>query len=442
MKLLLSLCVVLAVLWSAVQGNGHSGRQPHPRPSGHDRSHGHGRGHHHGKGHWREHGQEHEGHHFNGSLKIYRENIDFAFRLYKHISALPDSQSKNVFFSPLSVSVALAALSVGARGKTHQELFEGLGFNGTDVTAEEVNEAFQHIFQDLNKKTDVDLSLGSAAFISDKAKVNDEFLKSIKRYYQADSFQTDFQDTDGAKNQINDYVKNKTKGKIPELIDSMEQGVFMYLLSYIYFKGEWEIPFDPDSTQEDTFHIDDKTTVPVQMMAEQNFFHVYHDKEISTHVLQMHYNESVSMMLVLPEKGLKELEKVACKDHLRKWIRSVEKKKYKVFVPKLSIKTKYQLKEILIEMGITDIFKATADLKGIADEQLVVSKVAHMATLDVDEAGTEAAAATAVEIMLTSALMPHPTPVLKFDRPFMVFVVNRETRSILFMGKIVNPAEK
>uniref|UniRef100_A0A0E9WQA4 Thyroxine-binding globulin n=1 Tax=Anguilla anguilla TaxID=7936 RepID=A0A0E9WQA4_ANGAN len=214
----------------------------------------------------------------------------------------------------------------------------------------------------------------------------------------------------------------------------------MYLINYIYFKGKWEIPFDPKETKENKFHVDDNTTVLVQMMYEENDFHVFHDEEISTHVLQLHYNESVSMMLVLPEKGLEGLEEVVCKNHLRKWIRSVKKRKYMVHVPKVSLKTSYQLKDILSGMGITDIFEDTADLSEISEDgKLVVSKVIHKATLDVDEAGATAAAATGIEIMLDSIIF---TPVLKFNHPFMVFVLNRETRSILFMGKIVNPAEK
>ncbi|XP_036383081.1 serine protease inhibitor 2.1-like [Megalops cyprinoides] len=415
MRLLLSLCVMQMVLWSAVQGNGENGGQPHPCPPVHDTDR------------------------FNGSLRIYHQNADFAFRLYKHISALPDSQSKNVFFSPLSVSVSLAALSVGARGETHQQLFEGLGFNGTDVTAEEVNEAFQHIFQDLNKKTDVELSLGSAVFINDKFKPHAEFLESIKRYYQADGFSTDFQKASEAKDQINKYVNEKTKGKIAQLVDNLGLDVVMYLVSYIHFKGKWEIPFSPTLTKEDTFHLDDKTTVPVQMMTMEDLMSAHHDEETSTHVLRLDYNESVSMLLVLPEKGMKELDKVICRAYLRKWMRSRMTRRYKVFVPKLSLKTSYKLKEVLKEMGITDIFQDTANLAGISDEPLFVSKVVHKATLDVDEAGSEAAAATGVEISRRTFPVSYST--LTFNRPFMVFMLNRDTRSILFMGKVVNPAE-
>ncbi|KAG5841226.1 hypothetical protein ANANG_G00197310 [Anguilla anguilla] len=412
MQVIQSLCVVLVVLWSTVQCDHH------PQHSNH--------------------GVHNDS--AAGSLKIYQENLDFAFHLYKHISAQPDSQSKNVFFSPLSVSVALAALSLGARGKTHQQLFEGLGFNSTDITEEEVNQAFQHIHHNLNEKSDVDLSLGNALFIGQDFKPRPEFLESMKRYYQSEGFSTDFSNTEQAKEQINKYVDEKTKGKITQLVEEVDPLTVMYIINYIYFKGKWEIPFDPKKTVEDNFHVDDKTTVPVQMMYAKDDFHVFHDKEISTHVLQLHYNESVSMMLVLPEKGLQGLEEVVCKNHLWKWIQSVRKRKYIVHVPKLSLKTSYQLKAILSEMGITDIFEDTADLTGISEQgNLVVSKVLHKATLDVDEAGTTATAATGVEITERGLLMDPP--VMKFDHPFMVFLLSRETRSILFMGKIVNPAE-
>ncbi|XP_061116616.1 alpha-1-antitrypsin-like protein CM55-SI [Conger conger] len=412
MRVLLSLCAALVLLWSTVQC--------HPA---HDHSH---------------HGNNDVSVSANGSLKIYQENLDFAFRLYKHVSAQPDSQSKNVFFSPLSVSVALAALSVGARGKTHQQLFEGLGFNSSEITTEEVNQAFQHIHHNLNEKTDVDLSLGNALFIGQDFKSRPEFLESMKRCYESEGFSTDFSKPEEAKEQINKYVNEKTKGKISELVQNVDPLTVLYLINYIYFKGKWEIPFDRFETRKQNFHVDDETTVSVPMMHKEEDFHVYHDEDISTHVLQLHYNESVSMMLVLPEKGLRGLEEVVCKNHLKKWIASVKKKVYQVYVPKLSLKTSYELKEILSEMGITDIFGDTADLTGISEEgKLAVSKAIHKATLDVDETGTTATATTGFGSY--QILRSYQSPILRFDRPFMIFVLNGETRSILFMGKIVNP---
>ncbi|KAJ8285175.1 hypothetical protein GJAV_G00023150 [Gymnothorax javanicus] len=439
MRGLLYCGVALMVLLSIVQCDREKGRTPHPRPHrDHDHHHHHDHDHDHDRGH----GHEGHHHHANGSLKIFHENLEFAFRLYKHISALPDSQSKNVFFSPLSVSVALAALSLGAGGKTHQQLFEGLGFNATEITADEVNQAFLHIHENLNAKTDVDLSLGNALFISQNFKPRPEFLESMKHYFQSEGFSTDFSDTEAAKEQINKYVDEKTKGKITDLVEDVNPATVMYLINYIYFKGKWDIPFDPKKTEEAEFHVDDKTNVPVQMMHEDDFFHVFHDEESSADGLQLHYNESVSMMLVLPKKGLKSLEDVICRHHLRKWIRSVRERKYKVYVPKLSLKTSYQLEDILPGMGITDIFeKTTANFTGITEtEKLFVSKVTHKATLDMDEAGATAAAATAIEMMAGGSRFQPP--VLRFDRPFMIFVLNIETKSILFMGKIENPGGK
>ncbi|KAG9354404.1 hypothetical protein JZ751_001113 [Albula glossodonta] len=412
MRALLSLCVALVVLWSTVLSEDHS--------------HSHGAGH------------DHHDDHVNNSLRIYEENGNFAFSLYKHISALPGSQSQNVFFSPLSISVALSALSMGTRGKTHQQLFEGLGFNATDITAEEVSQSFQSILENLNNKTEVTVSVGNALFINETFKPFPEFLENMKRYYYSEGFSTDFRKTEEAKEQINKYVEEKTGGKIAKILDEVDPLSVMYLISYIYFKGEWEIPFSSFLTKTEDFHVDDHTTVPVEMMVQERNFPVYHDEAISTHVLQLHYKGSASMLLVLPEKGLQGLEEVVCRKHFRKWMRSLTERTYTVHVPKLSIETSYQLKEVLYGMGITDIFE-DADLTGISDERdLLVSKVVHKATLDVNEAGTVATAATGIEITTRSMMFPPP-PDLKFDRPFMVFVINHDTRSILFMGKIQRP---
>ncbi|KAG9331522.1 hypothetical protein JZ751_018925 [Albula glossodonta] len=370
---------------------------------------------------------------------MYEENTDFAFRLYKHISALPGFQSKNVFFSPLSVSVALSALSLGARGKTHQQLFEGLGFNATDITPEEVSQAFQQIHENLNKKTDVDLSLGNALFIDETFKLRPEFLESMKRYYHSDGFSTDFTKTEEAKEQINKYVEEKTKGKIKKMLEGLDPGTGLYLINYIYFKGEWEIPFDEFDTKTDIFHVDNDTKVPVRMMNIDDDHHVYYDEDISTHVLQLRYKGSVSMLLVLPEKGLQSLGEVLRRDRLNKWIRSLQERYYDVYVPKLSMETSYQLKEVLSGMGINDIFQDTADLSGVSEKgNLFVSQGIHKTTLDVSEDGTFASAATGFRIVPLSGWL-GPTPILKFNRPFMIFVIDCETISILFMGKIENP---
>ncbi|XP_018615489.1 alpha-1-antitrypsin-like [Scleropages formosus] len=433
MQLLLCLCLVLLVFCTCVQSDHHGGGG-HSEKDHSDKKHG--IEHHHGN-----HRQRHHpwGRRENGSLSIYNENVEFAFDLYRQIISQPDSQSKNIFFSPLSVSLALAALSLGTRGKTHQQLFSGLGFNETEITVEEVNEAFHQILLDLNQKTDVDLSVGSALFIHDTFKPQPEFLENMKRYYHSEGFTTDFTKTNEAIDLINKYVNDKTHGKISKLVEELDQDTVMYLMSYMYFKGKWEIAFDRENTELGVFHVNKTHEVTVQMMKNSDLFLVYHDKEVSTHVLQLYYNESVSMMLILPEHGLEALEKVFSRNLVGKWRRSVRKMECDIYVPKFSIEASYDLKDILTGMGITDIFSAGADFTGISDSPLVVSKVVQKATLDVDESGSTATAATGVEVTLRSAM---DSPSLRFNHPFMIIMSNHKTRSILFMGKVVNPTEK
>ncbi|XP_020324759.1 alpha-1-antitrypsin-like protein CM55-ST [Oncorhynchus kisutch] len=427
----------------------HGDRPDHGHGRNHDhgdrRDHGHGRDHDHGDrrdhGHGRDHGHHHHHEPSDNSTKpVIQGNLEFAYSLYNQLVAQPDNQGKNVFFSPLSVSLALAALSVGAKGQTHQQLFTVLGFNSSLLTQEQVDQAFQTILTQLNQKIDVNLTVGSALFMQNTFTPHPEFLEDLKRFYLSEGVTVDFTNTAKAIDTINTYVGDKTKGKIDKLVKDLDPTTVMYLLSYIYFKGKWEIPFNPADTKEDTFHVDENTTVPVQMMSMMKRFSVYYDQEISTSILHLRYNDSVSMMLVLPEKGLASLDEVICLNHITKWHRWKKAREYHVYVPKLSITTTYSLKDILSGIGMPDIFSDRADFSGISEElKVAVSEVVQQASLDVDEAGVTTAAATGVVLMPLSSRHTH---VLKFDHPFMVFVMDRETKNILFMGKIINPANK
>uniref|UniRef100_A0A671VTX1 Thyroxine-binding globulin n=1 Tax=Sparus aurata TaxID=8175 RepID=A0A671VTX1_SPAAU len=346
-------------------------------------------------------------------------NNEFVFRLYRKLAAHADSQGKNIFYSPFSVSTALAALSVGARGETHQQLFSGLGYNNTLLTQENVNQAFQMLLNRANEATRGFISSGTAVFVDNKFKPRSEFLEVLRQSYLADGFNVDFTNTTDSANTINEYVKEKTNGKIDELVSNLDPSTVMYLISYIYFKGQWAIPFRPELTKEDMFNVDENTKIPVQMMYMQKQLHSYYDQGINTTVLQLPFNNSYSMLLLLPD-DMAVLENDISRGHVTKWV-------YKLHVPKFSIKTSYSLNDVLTGMGMTDMFGDRANLSGI---------VVHQATLDVNEAGATAAAATGVSIMAMSSL--H-TPVLKFNRPFMVIITERNTDNILFMGKILNP---
>ncbi|NP_001099059.2 serpin peptidase inhibitor, clade A (alpha-1 antiproteinase, antitrypsin), member 7 precursor [Danio rerio] len=370
-------------------------------------------------------------------------NNDFAFHLYKRLIESPDYQSKNIFFSPFSVSMALSELSLGAGGDTKQQLLSGIGYNSAIFSTEEMHQLFHSLLEEIGNRTEVDIDVGTALYASDRFKPHSKFLEDMKEFYHSDGFTVDFSVKETV-DQINKYVEEKTHGKISQAVDNLEKDTLMFLLTYIYFKGKWDKPFKPETTSESTFYIDDKTTVPVQMMHQYEHLKVYYDVELFTKVLCLDYNDSFSMILAVPDvymkqKTMKDLEMTVSRQHIEKWRRSVSERKVDIYVPKLSLKTSYSLKDILKGMGMTDMFSDKADFTGVSEENIFVSKVLHKATLDIDEQGTTAAAVTGVEIRPTSY---DPLSDLKFDHPFMIFITDQTNDNILFVGKVVNPNEK
>ncbi|XP_036069519.1 alpha-1-antitrypsin homolog [Oryzias melastigma] len=196
------------------------------------------------------------------------------------------------------------------------------------------------------------------------------------------------------------------------------------------------MPFHPRLTKEDMFNVDENKKVPVQMMNMKEYLDVYHDQAINTKVLQLKFNSSYSMLLLLPD-DMRALEQAISREHVSKWMKWKKSRKYNVYVPKFSIKTSYKLNDVLAEMGITDVFGDSANLSGIAeDTRLSVSEVVHQASLDVDEKGATAAAYIGTRFVPTSF---EYIPVIKFNRPFIVIIIDNQAQNVLFMGKILNP---
>ena len=165
-------------------------------------------------------------------------NTDFATRLYKKLAAQKDLQGKNIFFSPISVTLALAALSVGAGGDTYQQLFTGLGFNSSLLTKADVDKAFQTLLTAFNRTSQENLDAGTALFVGETFSPRAQYMEVIKQQYLADGFTLDFTNTVESVNTINQYVSEKTNGKIEKLVEDLDPATLMYLVSYMYFKGK------------------------------------------------------------------------------------------------------------------------------------------------------------------------------------------------------------
>ncbi|KFP17423.1 Alpha-1-antichymotrypsin, partial [Egretta garzetta] len=362
---------------------------------------------------------------------------DFVFRFYKQ--AIVKEADKNVFFSPLSISTAFAMLAVGAKSATLSQIFEGLGFDGlTETRIHDIHESFHKVLAVLNC-TDVNivLNIGNALFTAAGYEPQETFLQNTRQFYDAELFSSNFHEPEEAKKQINKYVEEKTKGKIPELIGHLDPSTVLVLVNYIYFKAAWEKSFDPFRTYEDDFFVNTNATVRVNMMQSNSDYHSYYDEDLSCEVVELPYKGTARALLILPDDGeMKRVENALSKETVCKWDNRLTTRRLDLQLPRISISGSYDVKNLFKEMGITEVFSPNADLSGISGSRsLHVSQAIHKALLQVDEAGTEAAGATAV--ILNRGLSPSVT--IKFNRPFLILISEKETGTTLFMGKIVDP---
>ncbi|XP_069494531.1 alpha-1-antiproteinase F-like [Ambystoma mexicanum] len=424
MRVVLSLCLVVSVLQGAVQCDHH-----HQNHNGNHKHQDH---------HEKEHKEhQHPAMDKRACHKIAGANTEFAFNLYKQIAE--SGSSDNVFFSPLSISTAMSMLSLGARSTTKDQIVEGLGLNITNTTDKEIHEGFHHLIHMLNDaNSDLQLNTGNVLFISEDLKMLPTFLEDVKNYYESNAFTTDFKNEEEAKKQINDHVEKKTNGKIVDLLQSVDQSALMVLVNFIVFKGKWEKVFDPKLTKEDTFFVDENTTVRVPMMEQEGSIHTWKDREMPCTVVRLNYAGNASAFFILPDEGkMKQVEEGLSAATLQKWRHTDRERRCSLHIPKFSISATCDLKKVLLKVGMIEVFSDIADLSRITGQRnLKASKAVHKAMLSIDEQGTEAAGATAVEIK--PRFIPRP---VILNRPFLFLLYGDITESLLFMGRINNPTQ-
>ncbi|NXG16414.1 A1AT2 antiproteinase, partial [Grallaria varia] len=362
---------------------------------------------------------------------------DFLFRFYKQ--AISKEVEENVFFSPMSISTAFAMLAVGAKSTTLSQIFEGLGFDDlTETRIHDIHDSFHKVLSVLNcANANITLNIGNALFTATGFEPQESFLQNTKQFYDADFFSSNFHKPEEAKKQINKYVEEKTKGKINELVDHLDPSTVLVLANYIYFKAAWEESFDPLRTYEDDFFVNSNASVRVNMMQRDSISDTYYDQDLSCEVVELPYQGTARALLILPDDGkMKQVEDALSKETVCKWDKKLMTWRLNLHLPKFSISGSYDVKNLFEKMGITEVFSGNADLSGISgSHNLQVSQAIHKALLEVDEAGTEAAGATAV----ISARISYPSVTIKFNRPFIILISNKQTGTTLFMGKIVDP---
>ncbi|XP_008591185.1 PREDICTED: alpha-1-antiproteinase-like [Galeopterus variegatus] len=372
------------------------------------------------------------------SHKISPNLAKFTFSLYHELAH--QSNTTNVVFSPVSIATAFAMLSLGTKADTHTQILEGLDFNLTEIVEADVHEGFQNLIHTLNRPDNqLQLTTGNGLFIDKTLKLVDKFLEDAEKLYHSDTFSVNFSDTEEAKRKINSYVEKETHGKIVDLVKQIDENTVLALVNYIFFKGKWEKPFDANHTVEGDFHVDETTTVKVPMMKGLGMYDTHYCTTLASWVLMLDYVGNATALFFLPDKGkLQQLEANLSKELIVKFLKHRKRSSAEVFVPKLSLSETYDLETVLKNLGITKVFSNEADLSGVTEEApLKLSKAVHKALLTMDEKGTEATGATILEIM------PMSLPItVKLDSPFLFMIYDHISKTILFMGKVMNPTQK
>jgi serpin B len=365
---------------------------------------------------------------------------EFAFDLYERLR----KTDGNLFFSPASVSTALAMTYAGAGGQTKEQMAQVLHVDAAD---ERVHKGFGEMARILHSDGErYQLRMANRLWGLEGYPFRPAFLTLTREVYGAELAQVDFNKPDNAAQSINDWIARQTEGKIGQLIsrEMMAPLTRLVLTNAIYFKAAWRDEFWKGATEEAHFHVSADEEINVPMMRQIEYFSYAETDD--GQILELPYvGGDLSMVVVLPKQtdGLPKLEQTTMAGRLDEWIAGFESRRVEVFLPKFKIAWQLPLTDPLKSMGMASAFKDDADFSGMSSvEHIKLSAVIHAAFVDVDEEGTEAAAATAV--MLDGASKPpgedKPT-VFNADHPFMFLIRDVRSGAILFLGRLANPIE-
>jgi serpin B len=371
-------------------------------------------------------------------------NTAFALDLYSHFRTVPS----NLFFSPFSLSTCLAMTYAGARGDTAIQMARVLHF---DLSSQELHSAFGQLRRQLaaaGGRSGLALHIANALW----AQKGHPFLPALQQTaateYDAAVHQADFQTQAAAAiEEINRWVAQRTSDRIRQVLPpgSLNEITFLVLVNAIYFKGAWAKPFDKTDTSLQPFHLAGNRPCDGPLM--HHFDHIRYMDNAQFQAVELPYrNYGFSMVILLPRKtdGCGELEQRLTPELLANALSQMKPQEVEIFLPRFKLQSSLRLDTALAAMGMPDAFKpAKADFSGIdGTRSLFISGIFHQAVGDVNEEGTEAAAATAVAMMaLCIEEPPPPPPIFRADHPFIFFIRDTQSGSLLFIGRLADPSE-
>ena len=368
-------------------------------------------------------------------------NSQFAIDAYKKLNS--ENGGKNIFFSPYSISSALAITYEGARGQTAQEMQQVLGLP-EDENA--MLAGFAKIYNTINGKgKSYQLYTANALWAQQSYKFLDSFTSVSKKYFGAQATNVDFiNKSEQARQEINGWVESHTNSKIKDLMPqgSLDPLTRLVITNAVYFKGKWKLQFEPSKTYGADFKVSPQQSVKVQMMhmsGEKSRFNYLENDELQ--MIELPYDgNGLSMVVILPLEGkMDDVEQSLSVQKIGELKAMLSEQEVVVNLPKFKFKTKYSMAQTLAGMGMPNAFSDEADFSGMdGTKDLYISKVIHQAFVEVNEEGTEAAAATAV---VDATSIAQPQNIFNANRPFIFMIEEKSTGTILFMGKVTDPSK-
>ena len=370
--------------------------------------------------------------------KLGEATNQFGFDMFKKLEA--EKPEDNLFISPLSISSALSMTLNGANGQTKEEMLKVLGAG--KINLDELNQAYQTLLQELPKlDPKVNVGIANSIWYRQGFNVNPAFLNTNTTYYNSEVRPLDFTKPE-AKDIINKWVSDKTNKLIPSIIDQIQNNSVMFLINAIYFKGTWRKQFDSKKTYDSDFFVTNSKQVPVKMMSYgTSLTKLPYFSNEKLHAVKLPYADSIySMTVILPKEGftVKDILPELTLTNWNSWNKSYTSEEIFFALPKFSMRYENSLNASLEALGMPTAFMpGRADFSGIATgAELSISNVKHKSFIEVDEAGTKAAAATSVEIVVTS--IPN-NPQFIVNQPFVFVISESRSNQALFIGKMMNP---
>ncbi|MFW5793250.1 MAG: serpin family protein [Bacteroidota bacterium] len=371
-----------------------------------------------------------------------KSNNLFAIDLIKQI----ELSKKNTIISPFSINTAISMTYAGARNKTMEQIAQVMYYS---LDQEKFHPEFKEYYESVKSLSGkkAGFEAANAIYAQEGYDFLQEYFDLIEKNYGSVLNYVDFYkgDREAIRKDINQWVESKTNSKIQNLIrkNILTEDTRMVIVNAIYFLAEWAVAFDEDVSYKDVFYTDKEKSAKTTFMTNKSEYNYYNDNKCSAIEIPYHDNK-FSMMIVLPEENA-ALGKFADSfesSYFNEIVGGFEKQEVELHLPKFKIELHVELQDVLSKMGMPIAFSNKADLSGMTgDLDLKIDKVIHQAYIEVDEKGTEAAAATAVVIIRKTAAPSDDKLIFKANRPFLFFIKENTHNSIIFGGSLVNPEE-